>query len=286
MQVCRAVLNWGVVLVTFAGVSYADDLPISRQVSTLTPSLIGNAIKVVPAPVPGASGPVLVTFRASEHGDVIDLHLKGGSPAMEQSARDALKQWKFKTFTLDGRPVQVNSAVVFLFSNGIATVSIPQPMSAQELSPRLQFPCSNGLRIHDPHAAEVCKKQLETVEKDKQSTPMERFTALDEYGLGLLEDARQPDQALQQFTLAINIAPDVLKESDSEWAYVYWHRATAEKQAGNLAESEKDLKIALSSMSLAEAASTGAARDYYRQMVEQIAAQQVQSPSTVPAQQP
>src|ERR1700722_11481159 len=116
MQVCRAVLNWGVVLVTFAGVSYADDLPISRQVSTLTPSLIGNAIKVVPAPVPGASGPVLVTFRASEHGDVIDLHLKGGSPAMEQSARDALKQWKFKTFTLDGRPVHVNSAVVFLFS--------------------------------------------------------------------------------------------------------------------------------------------------------------------------
>jgi hypothetical protein len=282
----QAVLTGFVLLATFAGVGYADDLPISRRLGSLSPAFIDSAVKVPATTVPDASGSVTVLFRTSEQGDVIDMHTKGGTPAMEQSVEAALKQWKFKPLMINGRPVQMNSAVIFVFSSGIPRVEVPKPMSAQVLSPRLQFPCSNALLRRDTDASELCKKQLDEVEKDKQSTPMERFTARDEYGLALLDNAHQPDQAMQQFTQAINVAPDGLKESDAEWAYVYWHRATAEKQMGNLVEAEQDLKTARNSMSLAEEASAGAARACYHQMGEQITAQQMQSPSAVPTQQP
>jgi hypothetical protein len=286
MQVRKAILNGFVLLTTFATVSYADELPISRRMASLNPTFIDSAVKVPAAFVPGASGSVLVVFRTSEQGSVIDMHTTGGTPAMEQSAKTALNQWKFGPLAANGRPVQMNSAVVFVFSNGIPKVEVPQPMSAQQLSPRLRFPCSNALLHRDTNAADLCKKQLDAVEVDAQSSPMERFTAHDEYGLALLDSTHQPDQALQQFTQAINCAPNSLKASDAEWAYVYWHRATAEKRTGNLAEAEQDLKAARNSMSLAEAASAGAARAYYHQMVEQITAQQLQSPSAVATQQP
>lgn len=286
MRVRQSMLNGFLLLTAFAAVSYADDLPISRRMGSLNPAFIDSAVKVPAAPVPNASGSVTVLFRTSEQGDVIDMHVKGGTSAMEQAAEASLKQWKFKPLTLNGRPVQINSAVIFVFSNGIPRVEVPQPMPAQILSPGLQFPCSNALLRRDTDAAELCKKQLDAVDKDKQSTPMEQFTARDEYGLALLDDSHQPDQAMQQFTLAINVAHDGLKESDAEWAYVYWHRATAEKRMGNLPEAEQDLKTARSSMSLAEEASAGASRVYYHQMVEQIIAQEIQSPSAVPTQQP
>jgi hypothetical protein len=282
LQVLKTILNCFVLLMIFTGLSYADDLPISRRMMSLAPTFIETAVRVPATPVPGASGSVIVLFRTSEKGDVIDIHPTGGTAAMEQSAEAALKQWKFKTWMINGRPVQMISAVAFVFSNGTPKVEVPQPMSAQQLSPLLRFPCSNALLHHNTDSADLCKKQLEAVMKDKQSTPMERFTAYDEYGLALLDPAHQPDQAIQQFTQAISIAHDGLKESDPEWAYVYWHRATAEKQVGNLPMAEQDLKAARSSMSLAETASTGAARTYYHQMVEQITAQEGNSPSAVP----
>ena len=286
MQVVKTILNCLVLLTIFTGLSYGDDLPISRRMMSVAPTFIETAVRVPAAPVPSASGSVIVLFRTSERGDVMDIHPMGGSAAMEQSAEAALKQWKFKTWMINGRPVQMISAVAFVFSNGTPKVEVLQPMSAQQLSPMLRFPCSNALLHHETDSADLCKKQLEAVVKDKKSTPMERFTAYDEYGLALLDHAHQPDQAMQQFTQAINIAPDGLKESDPEWAYVYWHRATAEKQMGNLAMAEQDLKAARNSMSLAETASAGAARTYYHQMVGQITAQQAESPSAVPTQQP
>jgi Tfp pilus assembly protein PilF len=100
---------------------------------------------------------------------------------------------------------------------------------------------------------------------------MERFTALDEYGVALLNSAHKPDLALQQFTQAIETAPKSLKPTDAELAYVYWHRGVAASQTGNDAQAKQDFAVANESMKLAEAAIGIMNNTYYRQLEERLA---------------
>lgn len=53
---------------TLASLCYSQDLPISRQVFMISPTLIEAAKKVPAIPVAGGSGTVLVIFRTSEPG--------------------------------------------------------------------------------------------------------------------------------------------------------------------------------------------------------------------------
>jgi len=142
------------------------------------------AAKAPPTPVPGGSGTVLVVFRTSEQGGVIDMRLIGGSPEMQRSSEDALSQWKFKPMLNgNGQPMEVFSAVIFDFSGDHPSMTMPKPMTAAQLSPALGHPCSNAIAHETPDAVSLCKKQLDAIVQDPRSTKMERFTAYDEYGV-------------------------------------------------------------------------------------------------------
>ena len=257
---------------TLASLCYAQDLPITRRVFAISPTLIDSATKVPAIPVVGGSGTVLAVFRTSEQGSVIDIHLTGGSTEMQRSSEAALAQWKFKPMLNGtGQPVEIFSAVVFDFSGDHPSITIPKPMTAAQLSPALGYPCSNALAHQTPDAVSLCKKQLDAVVKEPKSSKMERFTAFDEFGVALLNSGQKPDLALQQFTQAIDIAPNGLKSSDAEWAYVYWHRAIAESKTGTEAPAKQDFAAANESLKLAEAAVGTRASAYYRQLEERLA---------------
>jgi protein TonB len=61
-------------------------------------------------------GTVCLNGVISKDGDVTEVHLISGHPALAQAAIDAVKQWKYKPYLLDGRPVEVETQVTVNFT--------------------------------------------------------------------------------------------------------------------------------------------------------------------------
>jgi tetratricopeptide (TPR) repeat protein len=255
---------------TLGSLSYSQDLPISRRVFIISPTVMEMATKVSPNHVDGAVGTVLLIFRTSEQGTVIDLQSIGGSSEMQRSSQDALSKWKFKPMLNDrGQPMEMFSAVLFDFTGVRPNVVTPLPMTPSQLS-RVGYPCLNAIAHQAPDAVSLCKKQLDLIVKDPKSSKMEQFTAYDEYGVALLYAAPRHDSALQQFTNAIEIASNCLRHSDAEWAYAYWHRGVAASQSGNQEQAKQDFAVANESLKQAEAAMGTKDSAYYRQLEERL----------------
>jgi TonB family protein len=61
-------------------------------------------------------GMVALGVRISKDGDVIDVKLVSGEPALAQLAINAVKQWKYKPFLLNGQAVEVETQVLVNFT--------------------------------------------------------------------------------------------------------------------------------------------------------------------------
>ncbi len=79
------------------------------------------AEKKVPAIYPekararGIQGTVVLNVVISETGDVKEATVASGDADLAQSASDSIKQWKYKPYTVDGKPTPVESQVTFGF---------------------------------------------------------------------------------------------------------------------------------------------------------------------------
>lgn len=249
----------------------AQDLPFSRHVFAVAPFVLDSAKKVPANPVAGQTGSVLIVFRTSEQGAVIDMRSTGGTPELQKSAETALSQWHFSPFVdASGQPQEGFSALLFDFSTDPPTPSTPKPMSAAQLAPTISFQCGKALAIQSQDAVDFCKKQADSILKSSSSSAMERFTAYDEYGLALLISGKKRDLALEQFNKAIELALTGLKPSDAEWAYVYWHRGVAESATGDAAQANHDFQLAVESLRHAETAIGPPADAYYRGLESKV----------------
>ena len=227
----------------------SQQLPYTRRVFSFTPQFLKSAkTTAAPGAPAAASGSVLIAFWTSERGAVVSARGIEGPAELQRAAIDAIYQWKFNpSITAEGQFVQMGSAAVVDFSKSPPAIS-NKPMTVALASPGSEFKCFTGLVGDDAASVDVCRQQLAAVENDARSTPMDRFTALDQYGLVLMKYSREPQKAAELFSQAITLAPERLKSSDSEWAYVYWHRAAAEQQSGNHADAEKDFAVAENSL--------------------------------------
>jgi periplasmic protein TonB len=65
-------------------------------------------------------GTVLLRAQIGKDGSIQNLQLVSGHPMLVQSALDAVKQWKYKPYLLNGEPVEVDTevAVNFTLSGG------------------------------------------------------------------------------------------------------------------------------------------------------------------------
>ena len=247
----------------------AQELPLARQYFSVAPSVLASATQVPATPVPGASGSVLVIFRRGADGHIIDASAAGGSREMQESALTSIRQWQFKPALFNGLPAQIVNAATFVFSKGAVTVEPAPMMSAKQLSPTLGFPCPNAYAHHEAAAVELCKQQLQDVQKARASTDVERLMAHDEYGLALL-DAHQSKPATAEFSEAIKLATQVLHPTDPEVAYIYLHRAAAEKQLADSTASEQDLNKAKILLDALLQGPSGASQAYYQRLEQQF----------------
>ena len=62
-----------------------------------------------------ASGEVKVQVTISEEGRVIEALAISGHPILRPAAEDAARKWVFKPTTLNGKPVQTQGTLTFVF---------------------------------------------------------------------------------------------------------------------------------------------------------------------------
>jgi protein TonB len=61
-------------------------------------------------------GQVVLQAVISKDGSIEGLHLVSGHPMLAPSAIDAVKQWKYKPYYLNGEPVEVETQITVIFS--------------------------------------------------------------------------------------------------------------------------------------------------------------------------
>jgi protein TonB len=63
-------------------------------------------------------GPVVLRAVISREGIIENLQAVSGAPMLEQAAIEAVKQWRYKPYLLDGEPIEVETQVTVNFSLG------------------------------------------------------------------------------------------------------------------------------------------------------------------------
>lgn len=85
-------------------------------------SLLPYAAKQSPPLYPAAaktvraSGVVKVEVTVDEEGNVTEVQKASGPALLQGSAKDAIRKWKFRPFTIDGRPVKATGFINFNFA--------------------------------------------------------------------------------------------------------------------------------------------------------------------------
>jgi len=61
-------------------------------------------------------GTVSLRVQISKDGDVVNTRVVSGDPALTEAAIDAVKQWKFKPYQLNGQAVEVDTQLLINFT--------------------------------------------------------------------------------------------------------------------------------------------------------------------------
>jgi len=72
--------------------------------------------RVEPAPVGPRFTPIPVRIIVDNQGGVKHIHVIHATAEQRKSIEDALRQWKFKPYELNGRPVEIETGLVFRFT--------------------------------------------------------------------------------------------------------------------------------------------------------------------------
>jgi protein TonB len=65
-------------------------------------------------------GPVLLEATIAQDGTIENLRVVSGHPMLVRAAVDAVKQWRYRPYLLNGQPVEVETQVQVNFNLGVA----------------------------------------------------------------------------------------------------------------------------------------------------------------------
>jgi periplasmic protein TonB len=89
--------------------------PVSLPESTVRTFLVQQADPAYPDSAKGQQGSVVLAVLIGRDGTVEDAKFLQGSLAFARSAIDAVKQWKFKPYTMNGRAVSLQTQITLTF---------------------------------------------------------------------------------------------------------------------------------------------------------------------------
>jgi protein TonB len=64
------------------------------------------------------SGTVVLQATISKTGSIENLHVISGPAMLQQAAQDAVRQWRYRPYLLNGEPVEVETTVNVIFTLG------------------------------------------------------------------------------------------------------------------------------------------------------------------------
>jgi periplasmic protein TonB len=102
----------------------AGALPVSIRVDvtgeTPAPHPLNKVVPMYPAAakLQGVQGTVIVNGVISKEGHFKKLQVLAGPPMLQQPAIDAVRQWAYTPYLLDGQPVEVETDVNVVFVLG------------------------------------------------------------------------------------------------------------------------------------------------------------------------
>jgi protein TonB len=91
----------------------AGDGPVFVSSGVMLQYVLANPQPGCPAPVePGASGMVVLRAIVSREGTVRDLQVVSAAKSLEQCSLEAVRQWRYRPYLVDGVPKEVETMVV------------------------------------------------------------------------------------------------------------------------------------------------------------------------------
>jgi len=93
-------------------------VPISAGVAV--GMLVSKTLPVYPidAKKAGVSGTVVLAATIDTDGTVKELHVVSGPDLLQQAALDAVREWRYRPYLLNGQPVEVHTIVNVIFTLG------------------------------------------------------------------------------------------------------------------------------------------------------------------------
>ena len=187
-------------------------------------------------------GSVLLHADVDERGAVTKVEVIGGPPMLRAAAMDAVKQWKYKPFEVDGKPAAVRVVVSVPFSLGIPT----SLESSDNAIGQAYFPKADECRAanaagHWTDAVKACGDLV--VIADRFPDPSLRMNEIrgahQDYGEALAFSGDLP-RALGEFHKTTEVAEKSLTSKDAEYGSAYYWLAFAEHASKMQSEAERD----------------------------------------------
>ena len=122
-----------------AGISGVVPSPMRVPAGVMERNLISKVVPVYPeiAKAAHVQGVVVLHAVISKTGDVENLSVISGSPMLTASAMDAVKQWKYDPYMLNGQPMDVETTIDVNFTLGTpAPAPTPGPAANSIAPPR------------------------------------------------------------------------------------------------------------------------------------------------------
>ena len=92
--------------------------PVAVSESAERALLIDQPAMSYPASAKGQSGTVLLQILVGRDGIVQDAKFVQGSLAFARPAIEGVRQWKFKPYSMNGRPVSIQTTLTIKFKPG------------------------------------------------------------------------------------------------------------------------------------------------------------------------
>ena len=92
--------------------------PAHVSQGVMTGLLLDKVVPVYPpiAKATGTQGTVVLEATISKKGTIENLRVLSGSPMLRQAAIDAVRQWRYRPYLLNGEPVDVETTVNVVFN--------------------------------------------------------------------------------------------------------------------------------------------------------------------------
>ena len=96
-----------------------DDVQRVRVSQGVTAGLVIKRVNPTYPPLARTArvqGSVVLAAVIGKDGTIQNLHVLSGHPLLTQAALDAVKQWRYKPYILNGEPVEVDTQVTVNFT--------------------------------------------------------------------------------------------------------------------------------------------------------------------------